>query len=97
MEDVIIISWNKIPTVKSISLLCYFKDKPRDLSDFRPISLGPFASKIISKVIANRLTQFLPLLIDEQQYGWYADFYERSASLLANYFYSIMKPPLGSK
>lgn len=43
---------------------------PRDLTDYRPISLSTFASKVVSKIIATRLATYLPKVIDEQQFGF---------------------------
>lgn len=40
--------------------------KPRSLADYRPISLSTFASKVVSKILATRLSQILPLVTDEQ-------------------------------
>lgn len=45
-------------------------DNPKALTDFRPISLCTFASKLISKILASRFAQILPQLINEQQYGF---------------------------
>lgn len=39
----------------------------RNMSDFRPISLGNFSGKIISKILAPRLARILPSLVDEKQ------------------------------
>lgn len=42
--------------------------KPRSSADYRPISLSTFANKVVSKILATRL--ILPLVIDEQQFGF---------------------------
>lgn len=39
----------------------------RNMSDFRPISLGNFSGKIISKILAPRLARILPSLVDKKQ------------------------------
>lgn len=39
----------------------------RNMSDFRPISLGKFSGKIISKILAPRLARILPSLVDKKQ------------------------------
>lgn len=41
--------------------------RPTGFADMRPISLGTFASKVISKIIANRLAILLPIVIDDHQ------------------------------
>lgn len=43
---------------------------PRQLGEYRPISLSNFSGKIISKILANRLAQFLPHIVDEEQAGF---------------------------
>lgn len=43
-------------------------DRPSGFSNLRPISLGTFASKIISEILASRLV--LPRIIDEHQSGF---------------------------
>lgn len=45
-------------------------NEPRQLGDFRPISLGNFSRKIISKILAIRLAKLLPKLVDEEQAGF---------------------------
>lgn len=42
----------------------------RHMGDFRPISLGNFSGKIISKILALRLAKILPSLVDEEQAGF---------------------------
>ncbi|XP_050219021.1 uncharacterized protein LOC126669562 [Mercurialis annua] len=41
-----------------------------DIKDFRPISLINGVFKLISKVLANRLSPLLPLIISENQFGF---------------------------
>lgn len=43
---------------------------PRHLGYYRPISLVNFFGKIISKILANRLSKFLPHMVDEKQAGF---------------------------
>lgn len=45
-------------------------NNPRQLGDLRPISLGNFCGKIISKILATRLAKVLPKLVDEEQAGF---------------------------
>lgn len=40
------------------------------ITDFRPISLGNFSGKIVSKILAMRLTRILPSLVDEVHAGF---------------------------
>ena len=42
-------------------------NNPTHVSDYKPISLGNFISRILSKVIANRLKLVLPIVISEAQ------------------------------
>ena len=41
------------------------KNDPTQLTDYRPISLGNVVSRIISKVIANRLKYIFPNVVSE--------------------------------
>lgn len=41
----------------------------RSMSDFRPISLGNFCGKIISKILARHLAKILPSIVDGEQAG----------------------------
>lgn len=43
--------------------------QPRQKGDFRPISLGNFSAKIISKILATRLPKILLKIVDEEQAG----------------------------
>lgn len=42
----------------------------RTLGEFRPISLGNFSGKIISKILATRPAKLLPKIIEEEQAGF---------------------------
>lgn len=46
------------------------KDKPTDCRDFRPISLCNFSHKVISKILADRLSIMLPNIISREQTGF---------------------------
>lgn len=43
----------------SLTLIPKIK-KPRTLADYRPISLSNFSSKVVSKILANKLARILP-------------------------------------
>ena len=42
-------------------------NEPKHVADFRPISLANVVSRIVSKVLANRLKQILPNVISKSQ------------------------------
>lgn len=57
--------------VKSTMLILIPKvETPTDYSDFRPISLSSFVSKIVTKILAYRFALILPQVIDEEQFGF---------------------------
>ena len=43
------------------------KNEPRSVSDYRPISLGNVVSRVVSKVLANKLKLILPNVISDSQ------------------------------
>lgn len=58
-------------TVKSALITLIPKvETPAAFSDFRPISLSTFGSKIITKILANRFAYVLPQVIEEEQFGF---------------------------
>lgn len=57
--------------IKSTLLILIPKvEIPTDYSDFRHISLSSFASKIVTRILANRFSSILPQVIDEELYGF---------------------------
>ncbi|VFQ75326.1 unnamed protein product [Cuscuta campestris] len=46
------------------------KEDPKNFSDYRPISLSTFMSKINTKILANRLQKILPKIISFEQTGF---------------------------
>ena len=72
-------------------------NNPNKLTEFRPISLSNFTSKIISKLVITRLSPILPTLISTNQYGFVKG---RSISenimLAQEIIHHIRKPNIGS-
>nr|XP_019067280.1 uncharacterized protein LOC109119268 [Solanum lycopersicum] len=72
-------------------------NNPNKLTEFRPISLSNFTSKIISKLVSNRLSPILPSLISANQSGFVKG---RSISenimLAQEIIHQIKKPNIGS-
>ena len=79
-------SQNIIKLVKNFFATCSFdpllnqtniclipkKKKPRDMTEFRPISLSNVSYKIISKLVCKKLKRVLPRLISETQSAFVA-------------------------
>ncbi|CAH9114746.1 unnamed protein product, partial [Cuscuta epithymum] len=63
---------NLIPKAMGSSLIALIpkRDKISTFSDFRPISLSNFISKVCTKLLATRLTFILPKLISPEQAGF---------------------------
>lgn len=59
----------QLPTGISAAILILIlkKYKPTDCQDFRPISLCNFSHKVISKILADRLSVMLPFIISREQ------------------------------
>lgn len=55
-------------------------EKPTGFSDFRSISFSSFASKIVTKLLANRFSSILSQVIDEEQLS----FFQREADSRIN-------------
>jgi len=73
-EDVVLFvkrAWNEdinLRPINQTSIVVIPKvQNPKQISQFRPISLCNVLYKILSKTIAKRLKRFLPCLISEQQ------------------------------
>jgi len=70
---------------------------PNKLTEFRPISLSNFTSKIISKLVSSRLGPILPELVSLNQSGFVKG---RSISenimLAQEIIHQIKKPNIGS-
>lgn len=49
------------------------KNDPKQMLDYRPISLGDFVSRVLSKVLANRLMHILPNVIFNAQSAFVLD------------------------
>ena len=49
------------------------KNKPEHMSEYRPINLAKLVSRMVSKVIANRLKMILPNVIFDAQSAFMAN------------------------
>jgi hypothetical protein len=61
-----------LPTGFGLSLmsLLFKKDDPRDIRNWRPISLSNTDEKLLSRILASRLGEVLPSLVGKQQAGF---------------------------
>ncbi|XP_049399716.1 uncharacterized protein LOC125863741 [Solanum stenotomum] len=70
---------------------------PNKLSEFRPISLSNFTSKIISKLVSSRLSPILPSLVSLNQSGFVKGRSISENNMLAQeIIHQIKKPNIGS-
>lgn len=46
------------------------KEKTINFSDLKPVSLSTFANKVISRLLHQRITKLLPILISRYQFGF---------------------------
>ena len=92
-------SGQMIPKYFSHSCIVFLPkfNNPNKMTEFRPISLSNFTSKIISKLVSNKLSPILPTLISPNQAGFVKG---RSISenimLAQEIIHHIKKPNIGS-
>ena len=72
-------------------------NNPNKLTEYRPISLSNFTSKIISKLVSKRLSPILPSLISKNQSGFVKGRNISENIMLAQeIIHQIKKPNIGS-
>nr|XP_004252203.1 uncharacterized protein LOC101264798 [Solanum lycopersicum] len=72
-------------------------NNPNKFTEFRPISLSNFTSKIISKLVSKRLSRILPSLISNNQSGFVKGrIINENIMLAQEIIHQIKKPNIGS-
>ncbi|XP_055800325.1 uncharacterized protein LOC129869710 [Solanum dulcamara] len=98
--ELILFFFNGHDILKYVSHACLVLlpkvEHPNRLSEFRPISLSNFISKIISKLLSSRLAPILPHLISDNQSGFVQgrSIYE-NIMLAQEIMHNINKPKIG--
>ena len=75
--------WRKGTNASFLALIPKAHD-PQNLNDFRPISLIRCIYKIVAKVLARRMKEVMPLIIDERQTAFIEGRHLLHNTLIAN-------------